>query len=91
MNFFRQKEIRATVASVPVLAGLQGQGTKIYINEGLPPATRRLLSEARRFAASNGFAGAWVRNGAVMVRQVAGDRPMRTYCSQDLTALEGNE
>lgn len=58
-SFLQLKKVKGnlTVSDVPALTGLKGQNLKIYINERLPPATRRLYAEARRFVASGGALG----------------------------------
>lgn len=90
-KLIEQKRRKGTLFArdIPGLGYAAGSG-RLYINEGLPPTTRRLLAESRRSVAQHGWQQAWVRNGAVYIINDVNTRPIRVKHLQDI-GLIGNE
>lgn len=59
-------------------------GTKIFINEMLCPANKKLLFETKAFARNNGFKFVWVRDGLIYIRKTENQK---FYCVRDVADL----
>lgn len=91
-SFIEHKRKKGTLLCSDVSSEL-GSG-RVYVNESLPLASRRLLAEAKKCVREGRWERAWTRDRIVFVRGDASSRPVRVDCPEDLcvgqaiTALE---
>lgn len=66
-EFLKQAKVRRSLKSGDIVH--QGSSKKVYINERLTSANRRLFRSARIVAKERGYKYCWVRNGNILIRK----------------------
>lgn len=66
--------------------GIPGERRSIYVDEHLPPATKKLLYETRQFAKAHNYAS-WYSNGRILLRQDPANKPIHIKSEKCLTLL----
>lgn len=81
-ELLQRKRLKGTLLAgdVPGLGASPDGSGRLYINESLPPATRRLRILARDFVAAEGWRRTWVRDGAVYIVKDVNSPDSRSGC-----------
>lgn len=68
------------------LLGMAGAKKPVYIDEHLPPATKKLLYEARQFAKGKSYT-CWYSNGRILLKKDPTGKPVEIKSEKCLTML----
>ncbi|KAJ8733149.1 hypothetical protein PYW08_001447 [Mythimna loreyi] len=68
------------------LLGIAGEKKPVFIDEHLPPATKKLLYEARQFAKARNCT-CWYSNGRILLKKDPADKPVEIKSEKCLTML----
>lgn len=66
-NFNKSRQVSEKLNTQHI--GLSGEKKPIYVDEHLPPTTRKLFYQSRQFAKQNGFNFCWNSNGKIYIRK----------------------
>ncbi|BES99389.1 DM3 [Nesidiocoris tenuis] len=98
VDFVRKLDKKAFYAAaksanltVRALGILTGEPSKIYVNNSLTYANRKLLSAAKQFKIDYGFRFAWASNGRIMLKksEIRSDPAIVIRSSEQLRELSG--
>lgn len=68
------------------LIGIAGGKTPVYVDEHLPPATKKLLYNVRQFAKARSYSS-WYSNGRILLKKHPADKPIVIKSEKCLTLL----
>ncbi|KAJ8714535.1 hypothetical protein PYW07_002760 [Mythimna separata] len=68
------------------LIGIAGEKKPVYIDEHMPPATKKLLYDVRQFAKARSYSS-WYSNGRILLKKDPTDKPVEIKSDKCLSML----